>query len=53
MEQTRDAIFKNEKTVNDFFINRGPVEEIFNVIHRRMRHYNNTRNKNKSFGDMW
>ena len=53
MEQTRDAIFKNEKTVNDFFINRGPVEEIYNVIHRRMRHYNNTRNKNKTFGDMW
>ena len=39
--------------LKNFLSSRGNVEDVNNVLHRRMRHYNNKRNKSKTYDDMW
>lgn len=52
MEQLRAQILQS-KAFENFIINRGEVEDVGNIMYRRMRHYNNERNKKKTFDDMW
>lgn len=47
MEQLREKI--PAQVLETFFKNRGEVEDLGNIMYRRMRHYNNERNKNKTF----
>ena len=52
LEQVRAQVFANG-TAEKFLSSRGNVEDVNNVLHRRMRHYNNKRNKSKTYDDMW
>ena len=47
LEQIRAKIFANG-SAEKFLSSRGNVEDLHNVLHRRMRHYNNERNKTKT-----
>ena len=51
LEQIRAKIFANG-SVEKFLSSRGKVEDLHNVLHRRMRHYNNERNKTKTYDNM-
>ena len=52
LEQIRAKIFANG-SAEKFLSSRGNVEDLHNVLHRRMRHYNNERNKTKTYDNMW
>lgn len=52
LEQVRAQVFANG-TAEKFLSSRGNVEDVNNVLYRRMRHYNNQRNKSKTYDDMW
>lgn len=52
LEQVRAKIIANG-SVEKFLASRGIVEDLHNVLHRRMRHYNNQRNKTKTYDTMW
>ena len=52
LEKVRAQVFANG-TAEKFLNSRGKVEDVNNTLHRRMRHYNNERNKAKTYDDMW
>jgi hypothetical protein len=52
LERVRAQVFANG-TAEKFLSSRGKVEDVNNALHRRMRHYNNERNKSKTYDDMW
>jgi len=52
LEQIRAKIFANG-SAEKFLSSRGNVEDLHNVLHRRMRHYSNERNKTKTYDNMW
>ncbi|MCH1418094.1 MAG: hypothetical protein L7U68_06070, partial [Flavobacteriaceae bacterium] len=52
LEKVRAQVFANG-TAEKFFNSRGKVEDVNNALYRRMRHYNNERNKAKTYDDMW
>lgn len=52
LEVLRSKILSSKAAV-DFINERGLVEEMGNIMYRRMRHYNNEKNSNKTFDDMW
>ncbi|NDB79252.1 hypothetical protein EB155_05240 [archaeon] len=52
LEQIRAKIFANG-SAEKFLSSRGKVEDLHNELHVRMRHYNNERNKTKTYDDMW
>ena len=52
LERVRAQVFDNG-TAEKFLSSRGKVEDVNNALHRRMRHYNNERNKSKTYDDMW
>lgn len=52
LEQIRAEVTANG-TAAKFINSRGTVEDLHNVVYRRMRHYNNQRNDAKTYADMW
>ena len=52
LEQVRAKVFANG-SAEKFLNARGSVEDVYSVMHRRMRHYNNERNKAKTYKEMW
>ena len=52
LERVRAEVFANG-SAEKFINSRGNVEDIHNVVYQRMRHYNNQRNKSKTYADMW
>ena len=52
LEKVRAQVFSNG-TAEKFLNSRGKVENVNNVILRRMRHYNNEINNAKTYDDMW
>ena len=52
LESLRSDILGSKAFIN-FMNERGQVEDLANIMYRRMRHYNNENNKAKTFDDMW
>ena len=52
LEQIRAKIFANG-SAEKFLSSRDNVEDLHNVLHSRMRHYSNERNKTKTYDNMW
>lgn len=52
LESLRTAIISS-KSFTNFINERGQVEDLANIMYRRMRHYNNDMNSKKTFDAMW